>query len=72
MGAELTYNARLKFRNLLTKINLRYNTSQATLRKVTQTKNALDIYKDKQTDDIDYSFDEVIKVLNARREFLKN
>ena len=44
--------------------------SNATLRKVTNTVQALDLYRDKQIDEINYSFDEIIKVLNARRELL--
>ena len=71
-GAELTHQAKTKFRHLLTKINMRYNTTQATLRKVKQVVDALDLYRDKQLDDINYSFDEVIKTLNARRTFLSN
>lgn len=54
----------------MTRINVRYNASQATLRKVEQTRRALDTYRDKQFDEINYCFDELINILNARRDFL--
>ena len=70
MGASLTQEAKVRFRHLLTSANVRYNLSQSTLRKVKQTIDGLDLYRDKQIDDINYNFDEVIRVLNARRELL--
>lgn len=70
MGASLTHEGKLRFRHLLTTVNVRYNLSQSTLRKVKKTINGLDLYKDKQIDDINYNFDEVIRVLNARRHLL--
>ena len=70
MGPTLTHQCRQRFRQLMTSLNARYNMSNATLRKVANTVQALDLYRYKQIDEINYSFDEIIKVLNARRELL--
>ena len=70
MGDQLSYDAKNRFRTLLTKINVRYNASNAVIRKVVNTQHGLDIYKDKQIDEINFSFDEIIKILDARRQLL--
>lgn len=69
-GRELTYQAKKKFRNLITGINLRHNLSLSTTKKLTGTLEGLDMYRDIQIDEINYSFDEIIQVLNDRREML--
>jgi hypothetical protein len=70
MGPMLSHDARQRFRHLLTRVNVRYNHSQATIRKVLNTIRGLDVYRDKQVDDINFCFDELITILNARRDFL--
>lgn len=47
MGPTLTHQARHRFRQLLTHLNARFNLSTATLRKVTTTTEALDVYMQK-------------------------
>lgn len=69
-GPELTYDMRKKFRNVLTTINLRHNLTQATDRKLVGALEGLDMYRDMQIDEINYSFNEIQKTLEKRRDFL--
>jgi hypothetical protein len=56
---------------LNTIINLRHNLTKATERKLKKTIEGLNVYRDVQFDEIDYSFDKIIETLNVRRVFLK-
>lgn len=70
MGPTLTHQCRQRFRHLLTQLNVRFNISNATLRKVESTVQALELYREKQVDDINYNFDAIVDTLNARRDLL--
>lgn len=70
MGEDLNYESKKRFRNLLNYMNLRHNMTLATERKLNGAMEGLDLYGEIQKDEIVYSFNEVIKVLNKRKDFL--
>ena len=69
-GEQLTYEAKKRMRMLLTTIGLRHNLTNQTQRKLTGAIEGLDMYRDIQIDEINHSFNEIIKALNKRRDFL--
>jgi hypothetical protein len=71
MGETLAHEAKQRFRNLNTIINLRHNLTKATERKLKKTISGLDMYRDVQYDEIDFSFNKMIETLNLRRNYLK-
>jgi hypothetical protein len=71
MGKSLTHEAKKRFRALSTVVTLRHNITLATDRKLNKTVEGLEMYKEVQMEEIDYSFDEIIDTLNARREIMK-
>jgi hypothetical protein len=70
MGAQLTHDSRQRIWNLLSKLNVRFNASSHTLRKVNQTNEGLSLYLEKQMIDIKHNFEQVINVLEGRKELL--
>ena len=54
----------------MSKLNVRFNASSHTLRKVNQTKEGLSLYLEKQMIDIKHNFEQVINVLEGRKELL--
>ena len=70
MGEELTYQFKKRNRNISTIVNLRYNLTKSTERKLDGAVDGLNMYRDIQCDEINYTFNEIIKTLNKRREFL--
>lgn len=70
MGPKLTHKARNRFRKLLQNLLYNFNISNATLRKINSSIEALNEYKKQQTDEINFAFNEIIISMNARREYL--
>lgn len=67
IGPSLSHDARQRWRQLLSRLNARFNKSNLITRRVKDTIEGLDNYKVKQIDDINFHFDEIIRVLNQRR-----
>ena len=51
----------------MSRLNARFNKSNIISRRVKDTIEGLDNYKVKQIDDINFHFDEIVRVLNQRR-----
>lgn len=66
----MSHESKKRFRHLLTTLTLRHNLTMATNRKLEGALEGLDLYGDIQKDEINYSFNELVKALTRRRDFL--